>query len=245
MAPIIVDTVSKLRSLLIHIAERLRLERNQLFFVDLEGVNLGRHGSIAIMQLLMPPSPLVYLVDVHVLGDQAFQYATNDNLSLATVLASSTVFKVFFDIRRDSDALGALFGVKVAGIIDIQVLEYATRVQRYKRLSGLAACVEKDLPLVPGWSQVKDEGRRLFAPEHGGTYKVFLERPLSAKIIQYCEQDVLLMPALLAKYGSKLFRQRATQVQLIVDDRIRLSQAPDFNGDGKHMRLGPSLKPDR
>jgi hypothetical protein len=37
-------------------------------FLDLEGVSLGRQGTISILQVLVPPSRTVYLLDVHVLG---------------------------------------------------------------------------------------------------------------------------------------------------------------------------------
>ena len=38
------------------------------------------------------------------------------------------------------------------------------------------------------WNANKQAGRRLFAPELGGTYQVFNERPLSDAIIAYlCE----------------------------------------------------------
>jgi exonuclease 3'-5' domain-containing protein 1 len=33
-------------------------------FMDLKGVNLSRHGSIVIMQVLVPPVRQVHLVDV-------------------------------------------------------------------------------------------------------------------------------------------------------------------------------------
>ena len=113
--------------------------------IDLEGVNLSRFGKIAIMQMLLPPSPIVYLVDVHVLGPEAFRVAA-ESTSLKSILESKTTYKVFFDIRNDLDALYAHFGVSVAGLIDLQVLEYATQQPRRKFVNRLAKCIEKDLP---------------------------------------------------------------------------------------------------
>ena len=241
MAPIIIDDEVKLRTLLAHIADRVRGEEDQLVFVDLEGVNLSRLGTVAIMQLLMPPSPIVYLIDVHVLGAKAFGVTTGDNTSLKSILESKTIFKVFFDIRNDSDALHAHFDVNIAGVIDLQVIEYATRQPRGKFVNGLAKCIANDLPYTPGWSLIKANGRRLFAPEAGGKYEVFLERPIAAEIVKYCEQDVILMPRLLAFYGPKLRSGVAAQIQTIVDDRIILSKSVTFNGKGRHMAVGPYL----
>jgi exonuclease 3'-5' domain-containing protein 1 len=44
-----------------------------LLYVDLEGVYLSRHGSISILQLLISPGNGTYLIDIHTLGDKAFQ----------------------------------------------------------------------------------------------------------------------------------------------------------------------------
>ena len=241
MVPIIIDNEVKLRALLAHIADCLREEASQLLFVDLEGVNLGRVGTVAIMQMLVPPSPIVYLIDVHVLGAKAFEVTMDDNTSLKSILESKSVFKVFFDIRNDSDALYAHFRVNMAGVIDLQIIEYATRQPRGKFVNGLARCIEKDLPYSSDWSLVKANGRRLFAPEVGGKYEVFLERPLAADIVKYCEQDVLLMPQLLASYGPKLRSGVAAQIQTIIDDRLRLSKTTTYNGQGRHMAIGPYL----
>ena len=240
MAPIIVDNEAKLKTLLAHITRCVREQEDQLVFIDLEGVNLSRFGKIAIMQMLLPPSPIVYLIDVHVLGPEAFGVAV-EATSLKSILESRTTYKVFFDIRNDSDALYAHFGVNVAGVIDLQVLEYATRQPRGKFVNGLAKCIEKDLPYQRGWSLTKANGRRLFAPELGGRYEVFLDRPLATDIIDYCEQDLMLMPRLLAKYGPLLRPAVASQIQDIVEDRIRLSQTATFNGQGRHMAVGPKL----
>jgi exonuclease 3'-5' domain-containing protein 1 len=245
MAPIIVDNDVKLRALLALIADCLRQQPNQLLFIDLEGVNLSREGIIAILQLLLPPSPIVYLVDVHVLGAKAFETTPEDGTGLKSVLESEAISKVFFDIRNDSDALYAHFSVDVAGIIDLQLMEYATRQPRGKFVNGLARCIENDLPYSSDWSRIKADGRRSFAPEAGGRYEVFLERPLAENIAKYCEQDVLFMPRLLAIYGRNILPGVAAQLQGIVKDRILLSKTPGYNGVGRHMAVGPHLAPAR
>lgn len=247
MASIIIDAESKLQILIARIKDHLDDDQDQLLFIDLEGVNLCRQGTIAIMQLLMPPSPAVFLIDVHNLGIRTFDIATDDGTSLKSILESETIYKIFFDIRNDSDALHGLFGINVKGIIDLQVLEYVTRQPRGKFVNGLAKCIDNDLPYSarPGWAQTKADGRRLFAPEVGGKYGVFLERPIPAEIVKYCEQDVLLMPRLLACYGPKLLPGVAAQIQNIVDDRVGLSKMPQYNGKGRHMVIGPSLEPSR
>ncbi|RMZ87149.1 hypothetical protein DV736_g5631, partial [Chaetothyriales sp. CBS 134916] len=170
MTPIIIDDQAELKSLFAYIAESAQEEKTQLVFIDLEGVNLGRLGTVAIIQLLVPPSPIVHLIDIHVLGAKAFEVTTDDATSLKSILESKTIFKL---------------GVTVAGVIDLQVIEYATRQPSGRFVNGLAKCIENDLPYTPGWSLIKTNGRRLFAPECGGKYEVFRERPLVAGMVKY------------------------------------------------------------
>jgi len=59
--------------------------------------------------LLKPqvPAKHVYIIDVHVLKKKAFETPSATGLTLKAVLESDSVPKVFFDVRRDSDALFA------------------------------------------------------------------------------------------------------------------------------------------
>lgn len=245
MAPIIIDDDIKLKALLTHITKSVQKESDQLIFIDLEGVNLGRSGQIAIMQILMPPAPTVYLVDVHVLGARAFDLTNGSADNLRSILESKDIIKVFFDIRNDSDALHAHFGINIDGVIDLQLVEYASRIPMGKFVNGLARCIERDLPYQPGWSLTKANGRRLFAPEMGGRYEVFLERPMPATIMRYCEQDVMLMPQLLSYYGKRIRPGMAAQLPKLTEDRISLSKTPTYDGKGRHKAVGPQMAPYR
>jgi exonuclease 3'-5' domain-containing protein 1 len=95
-------------------------------YIDLEGVDLCREGSISILTLLVDtgiPSGCVYLVDVHTLGAQVFNTAGAKKKTLKDILQDKEIPKVFFDVRNDSDALFAHFGVALQGIADVQLLE--------------------------------------------------------------------------------------------------------------------------
>jgi exonuclease 3'-5' domain-containing protein 1 len=63
---------------------------------------------------------------------------------------------------------------------------------------------------------------------------------LADEIKNYCAQDVAFMPLLLAKYCGKLSDKWLTQVEAETAARIRLSQTSAFNGQGRHMALGPT-----
>ena len=96
-------------------------------FIDLEGTKLGRHGTMSIISFYLTPANTAYLIDVYSLGEAAFTTTNSKTTSLTTILESSAIPKVIFDIRNDSDALFGLYGISVKGIKDLQLMELATR----------------------------------------------------------------------------------------------------------------------
>lgn len=110
---------------------------------------------------------------------------------------SSYILKVFFEVPQ---RLGCFhFGVIIAGILDIQLMELAILTlnpRSYSRrcVSGLTKCIEKDLYLSPAeikaWKAIKGKGLNLFTPERGGSFEVFNTRPLLDGVQLYCIQDV-------------------------------------------------------
>ncbi|OBT76526.1 hypothetical protein VF21_05436 [Pseudogymnoascus sp. 05NY08] len=212
-------------------------------YIDIEGVNLCRFGSISILQILVLPLNKTYLVDVHVLKDDAFTTAGEAGQTLKDVLESATIPKVFFDVRNDSDALFSHFGVNLVCVQDIQLMQLATRTYNRKYVNGLSKCIEKDITMTASekrqWIEGKGKGKRLFAPELGGSYEVFNVRPLAEEIAIYCTQDVRFMPKLWKHYVNKLSPAWARKVEIATKDRIILSQTAGYNGKGSNRALGP------
>lgn len=213
-------------------------------YIDIEGVNLSRHGSVSIVQIYVQPANKTYLVDVHTLKGAAFTTEGARGQSLRKILESDTIPKAFFDIRNDSDALYSLFNIHVAGIVDIQLMELATRTGSKRCINGLARCMERgdaNMSYVEKqkWAENKEAGRKLFAPERGGSYEVFNVRPLPEDIKEYCMQDVKFLPRLWQNYNAKLSPAWRGKVEVETRARIRLSQSATFNGKGRHMALGP------
>jgi exonuclease 3'-5' domain-containing protein 1 len=212
-------------------------------YIDLEGVKLSRQGSISILQIHVAPQNKSYLIDIHILGSEAFNTASKLDHTLRSVLQSESIPKVFFDVRNDSDALFSHFEISLAGIVDLQVMEYATRTFRKKFVNGLSKCIENDLDL--SYNQklecqlVKEEGLKLFAPERGGTYEVFNKRPLSDAIALYCVQDVRWLPALYQTYLRKVSKAMSAKIACATLDRIKESQSASYVGHGQHKALGP------
>lgn len=215
-------------------------------YIDLEGVNLSRQGSISIIQIHVAPRNETYLIDIHTLGAKAFDTRGGLDQTLRSILQSTMIPKVFFDVRNDSDALFSHFQISLAGVVDLQVLEYATRLFKKQFVNGLSKCIERDLALPVSQRLecrlIKEKGVELFAPEKGGTYEVFNKRPLLADIALYCVQDVQWLPMLYETYSGKLDRlsnNMFTKVARATLDRVKESQSPLYIGHGKHKAMGP------
>jgi exonuclease 3'-5' domain-containing protein 1 len=113
-------------------------------FCNLEGTNLGRNGSIVTLSICAVPTNTAYLVDVQLLGSDAFASTTKRQVSLKSTLESSTIPKVFFDVRNGSDALLELYRVALSDVKDVQPMELGCRpapdsAKRY--LATLVDCV--------------------------------------------------------------------------------------------------------
>ncbi|CAM1507684.1 Fc.00g073250.m01.CDS01 [Cosmosporella sp. VM-42] len=212
-------------------------------YIDLEGVNLSRHGTVSIMQIYHLPLERTYLIDVFTLGDKCFSTPGSKGRTLKQILESEDILKVFFDVRNDSDALYGNYQIKLAGIQDLQLMELATRTFSKRCVNGLSKCIERDALLSSYersvWAQIKDNGVRLFAPEKGGRYEVFNERPMLDGIKSYCAQDVQILPRLWEYYDGKISQEWRKIVMTESKARVQLSQSSTYQGKGKHMALAP------
>lgn len=213
-------------------------------YIDLEGINLCRHGSLSILQIYVLSTQKTYLIDVHVLGSKAFSTPGKNKTTLKTIFESPNIPKVFFDVRNDSDALFSLYEIDLSGIQDLQLMELATRRGSRKFINGLSRCIDRDAPLSNEERlrlvRVKSAGTKLFAPEKGGRYEVFNERPLAKDIVDYCANDVQILPRLWKHYDGKM---NMTWRRKVLDEsvnRVKLSQTASFSGKGRHMAVAPT-----
>ena len=237
-----VDSLSTLQELL----DTLELipDSSPPLSIDLEGVNLGRNGSISILSLYAVHLGIIYLVDVHTLGEAAFSSPRpGQDTSLRAILESPSIKKVIFDVRNDSDALYSHYGISLAGVQDLQLMELATRIWSKKYVAGLAKCIERDSPMSgltkAEWKKRKDEVSRLFDPRKGGSYGIFNERPMAPEVQEYCSADVAHLPGLYGFYDRIMFPAWRARVQDATNDRIRLSHQPGYDGQASNKALGP------
>ncbi|KAF4998971.1 hypothetical protein FGRMN_2770 [Fusarium graminum] len=212
-------------------------------FVDLEGVNLSRQGTISIMQIYDAIDDCTYLIDVHTLGKKCFSTADEHGRTLKNILEDKSIIKVFFDVRNDSDALYGHYRIALEGVHDLQLMELASRSFSKRCVNGLSKCIERDAPLSiqerSKWIATKEKGVRLFAPEKGGSYEVFNKRPIPEDIKSYCAQDVQFLPRLYKYYKPKMTTTWHAKMLSASKDRVSMSQSATYNGKGKHMAMAP------
>lgn len=111
----IVDSLPSLEVMLADLQSKSQLS------IDAEGLNLSRDGKLCIL-VVATSDAAVYIVDVSKLGLDAFGHSAS-GASLAAILESEAVEKLFWDPRMDCDALFHQFGVKTANVLDLQVAE--------------------------------------------------------------------------------------------------------------------------
>jgi ribonuclease D len=209
------------------------LEEHDVFAVDLEGVELGRGGTISILQVIMRCSMHVpramsqlcaqvavlaadgacdvYIFDILQLGAEAFASG------LGAMLGSSRALKLMFDARSDADALWHGWGVHLKGVFDLQVAHILAFASNCRHLPSLLSVIENSSGVSEA-ERSRARAAKTSGPTIGadGCYnsRVWLQRPLEASLLKYAAGDVaVLLP---------LYRHTAAalQLQLQSDDLV-------------------------
>ena len=233
---IIVDTSGSIIAFLDSLESQTHTDPLPYLYCDLEGVKLSRHGSVSIFQIYVSSLSCTFLIDIHVLSEKAFLTPNESGMTLKSLLESDSITKVFFDVRNDADALYAHFGIRLQGVHDLQLMEVASRRRSDKAMvSGLAKCIENHLGLnseaIEAFKSNKQRGLSLFAPEHGGSYKIFNARPLCQEIIDYCTQDVTYLPLLYNEYYHSLSGKWFEQATKEARKRVATSESETYDSE--------------
>ncbi|KAH7025240.1 uncharacterized protein B0I36DRAFT_424735 [Microdochium trichocladiopsis] len=149
-----------------------------------------RHAPPEPYEPTMNPTLRVYVIDVYSLGLQTFNTTGTKGRTLKDVLEDEKIPKILFDVRNDSDALFAHFGVALQGVQDLQLMESATRTTTSSRkyLHSLARCIEQHAlhsEELTSWKRAKEKGRRLFRSEYGGSYEICVPASENAQCADY------------------------------------------------------------
>ncbi|OIW32663.1 hypothetical protein CONLIGDRAFT_699551 [Coniochaeta ligniaria NRRL 30616] len=214
-------------------------------YVDLEGQNLSRHGTLTLVTILVRSQMwrIVAIVDVQTLGHRAFTTPSSAQPSrtLKSILEDPTIPKYFWDVRNDADALKALYDVSIAGVTDIQLLENATRFGSKTYLRGLNVSVQRDLDLdnldKAHWVMIKQQGSALM----DSATSIFSVRPMAPATVSYCVGDVEYLPQLRNEYLHR-YSCTASRLAKVKEEsarRVREAHTSWYQPHGQDKKLGP------
>lgn len=136
------------------------------------------------------------------------------------------------------------YGIKLANVLDLQVLEVAVRrsnALKVKFVIGLAKAIEEHVKPSADWKLVKEAGGSLLFPEFGGSYEAFERRPLDERVARYAAQDVKLLFQLEVAMKGKIgafdsnWMQRVLQASVM---RVNEALGPAYI-DGRSRAVAP------
>jgi DNA polymerase I-like protein with 3'-5' exonuclease and polymerase domains len=175
------------------ICQKLLKECNMIA-IDIEGVDLGRNdGSISLIQIAASEDE-VYCFDILALGEAVF----SKKEYLGEIMESDKILKLCYDCRIDGDVLRAKHKVEIHYAYDLQVLytfvfqpdtdPFLKGLQHALQKPGVMLCQNKFSEKV---IQIKKEMKTAFLNERGS--HIFMQRPLTDKVLLYCASDVVYL----------------------------------------------------
>jgi len=101
----LVDTDEKLAEFM-KVVQAVKQHDVELF-CDCEGNNLGRFGTLSLLQIMFASLDHTWVIDITILKTKAFDTRAPgpNGRTLREILEDESIFKVFYDTRNDSDAL--------------------------------------------------------------------------------------------------------------------------------------------
>jgi len=210
--------------------------------VGLKSSSLCAQGSISLLSL--KASGVVHLIDIQSLGERAFSQTDKKKTSLRKILQSSSIKKLFFDVRNASHALFGLYGIRLKNVIDVQLFDVATKPASMRKyvwgLDKAVACGG----VLPSMA-VGDfcEARRIFAEEfitsRGGDGSRIEARPLSQSLIAHTAMDVYFLGQLYDACRAQLQSDWISRISKETNRRLSSACAPQYQPWGLHKKFGP------
>lgn len=235
--------------------------------IDAEGNCLGRNGTLSTVQIYPENGETVYIVDFTTMGATALAEVEDGVPSFKQVLESprkkvrasgivasklaelnESLNQIVFDVRADANALFFHYGVRLAGVYDLQLLDVAVHYSQCLflfRLSGLKKCFA-DYGLQQGdCLAIKSAGQQLFAPSEGGDPSIWDVRPLDPVLLTYAAQDVVSLFDLEGsmRRGLPRGKGKTTWDKRILKEsaaRVAFAQTKSYRPQGKENALPPN-----
>jgi exonuclease 3'-5' domain-containing protein 1 len=129
------------------------------------------------------------------------------------------------------------YGVSLGGITDLQLLENASRLDDKTFVRGLDRCVQNDLKLgfmkTNRWLRTKDDIKKLMHLD------IFSIRPLDRKTMEYCQNDIIHLPALREIYTARIKPEWLTKVKEESEHRVTQARSPEYDPQSERKKVGP------
>lgn len=187
-------------------------------------------GTISLMQACSDVRPVVFLFDVLTLTSAVFVEA------IRPLLESSAITKLFFDCRRDVEALSCQMGVTPRKVLDLQ-LQYTAlqwKLKSNSRRSGMTY-VLKQLASVE-----RQEGDSAVQTAMTlGNRPVWDVRPLPEHFLEYAAGDVRHI-FLLEKHLQRLCESQGLSIDAV--ERLTASYVESYS-TGKPVTVEPDSRP--
>lgn len=235
----IVDTADKVREMVDTLVALPTNEPN--IGADFEGKELGRDGELYLVIIHDYVADHTYIVDIFHLQSAAFDTTgTDKHATLKSILESAKIPKLFWDVRQDSDAIFHHFGVKLSGILDVQLFIMAEMSKDYmyprrKRpglFNMLYYTLDMDLAQKNRWTWIKYHGKALWDPKQGGSFDRFTDRKKRFEIIEYCCGDVAYLRPLYRKAVRFLPDDWKEKVRIATTSSIEETWEENFESSG-------------
>jgi hypothetical protein len=157
-------------------------ENPKVIAVDCEGVNLGRLGTLCLVQVATTKKP--YLFDIVAGGAQLF------GSGLRQLLEDPKIIKIMHDCRLDSDALFHEHKVALANVFDTQVA-YAVVTRGKGQSTPLPVSLNT---LLRHYAHgASNEVKDLMKQAMSGDPEYWLKRPMDQNALKYARQDVTFL----------------------------------------------------
>ncbi|KAG8348640.1 putative 3' 5' exonuclease Zinc knuckle [Trypanosoma vivax] len=175
----VVDTLNKLEDAV------GSLVKAHSIALDVEAFCTTEHakqlGRISLIQACSDAKPVVFLFDILALTPEVFVKTTQP------LLGNSGVRKILFDCRRDVEALSCQLGVKLEGVLDLQLFFTAIqwKLRSVNRRSGMGYVLKN----VAGLTR-QEADSAVQAAMTLGNRPVWDVRPLPDHFLEYAAGDV-------------------------------------------------------
>jgi exonuclease 3'-5' domain-containing protein 1 len=220
------------------------LPEDTVYIIDIHSLGAAAFSTPATVTTTTTTSTITAPVVATALKDTMAEPENEaSHITMKSILECSTIrkVKVFFDVRNDSDALFAHFNIQLKCIHDIPLMKLTTTTRPSRDFfSNLSSCIRWGAGISYAErmrvQSVEEAGTKLFAPERGGSYDVFNERPLRKEMKDCCVRDVVHMSKLWKVYHARSDAFWKSMVKEASDARGEESRSKGYVATGEHKR---------